>query len=130
MAHCAQAPAAPPAPQSPDLTGEGVAPSRLSIRTHKKVSVHNATGRLARLRALFSDPLNTSKSGGPSLKIENLRGQEWFSQDDVADHVELLLPPDTYQVTASFAGLRRSYTLALEKGRPFELQIRFAADSQ
>jgi hypothetical protein len=65
-----------------------------------------------------------------SLTIHDLQGRCVFSLDDAGPMVDVTLPPGTYHVCAERGSVRRRYTIALEPGASFELNLHDDHDSR
>jgi hypothetical protein len=58
------------------------------------------------------------------LRIDDLKGNRLFENNDVGALLDVALPAGTYQVTARFGNVRRGYTLTLAQGTSFDLFLR------
>ena len=84
--------------------------------------------RLQRLRAIHAKGSWSTKQESLNLQINDLRGEHVRSVDDAGALVEVCLPAGTYHVSAILGKVRRSYMLALEAGKSFDLYLRLAPD--
>lgn len=57
------------------------------------------------------------------LQIADLRGRPFFSANEMQPLMEVLLPAGTYHVTVKRGTQQRRYTVALETGVTFNLQL-------
>ncbi len=102
----------------------------VNMDAYAKLSIHSesadltvAVSSLERLRALYVRSHPPHGRTPLNLRVEDLRGIEWFSMKDVGLQVDVLLPAGTYSVTAMRGHLRRSYTMTLQPGVTFELRL-------
>ena len=61
------------------------------------------------------------------LAIDDLQGRRLYACDDLRSMIDVALPAGTYHVTVRHGGDRRRYTVALEQGATFNLQLPHAA---
>ena len=57
------------------------------------------------------------------LRVDDALGRPVLSVQDPGSLIDLPLPSGTYHVSANFGRVRKSYTLALQAGTPFELHL-------
>jgi hypothetical protein len=60
------------------------------------------------------------------LRVADLQGRQYFSARALLPVIDLPLPAGTYHVTVSQGDQHRRYTVALEQGITFDLQLRGA----
>lgn len=82
-------------------------------------------GALQRLRDWCRLPASGPASAKPVLRlhVDDLQGQRVATVADAGPQLVLDLPAGTYQVTAIMGDICRGYTLTLQPGASFNLQL-------
>jgi hypothetical protein len=82
-------------------------------------------GALQRLRNWCRLPRSAQPQSKPTLRlqVDDLHGQRVATVDDAGPQLVLDLPAGTYQVTAIMGEICRGYTLTLQPGDAFNLQL-------
>jgi hypothetical protein len=62
------------------------------------------------------------------VRVDDLRGQQFFAADDVRSLVDVPLPAGTYHVNVRLGELQRRYTVTLQQGTTFDLYLRSEKD--
>ena len=57
------------------------------------------------------------------LRVDDALGRPVLAVQDPGSLIDLPLPSGTYHVSANLGRVRKSYTLALQAGTPFELHL-------
>lgn len=80
---------------------------------------------LQRLRNWCRLPASGTASAKPALRlhVDDLQGQRVATVADAGPQLVLDLPAGTYQVTAIMGDICRGYTLTLQPGASFNLQL-------
>ncbi|MEO8278268.1 MAG: hypothetical protein ABI564_01180 [Ideonella sp.] len=103
-----------------------LAVARLLI--HASQDTGKQSGRVgAFLRRWRAWARQVTRSGPPAqqvvLQIADLWGRPFFSANELQPLIEVLLPAGTYHVTVKRGTQQRRYTVALENGVTFNLQL-------
>lgn len=107
----------------PQSASASASKTRLVIRVDVTDRTSPIRLALGRLRARYAG--GPMRRGGHSLRIEvhDLRGRRVGLFADAGVLSELPLPAGTYVITTTRGKERRGYTLTLQEGASFELQL-------
>jgi hypothetical protein len=101
-------------------------PARLLIHADGSATIGGAIFAFS-LQRLCSSALDALRRRPPlptGVRVDDLRGQQFFAAADVRAPIDVPLPAGTYHVDVRLGELRRCYTVTLEQGTTFDLYLR------
>ena len=78
------------------------------------------------LRLLMLRELRPNRREPTRMRVDDLDGQPFLACEDVRLPIDMSVPAGTYHVTVRQGKLQRRYTVTLQDGATFDLQLRLA----
>ena len=109
----------------PHVAAGEPSPARLLI--HRTELASTGTGLLADIRLQLRHVLTSfrlCRTPTPTrVRIDDLQGRQFYASDDDTSLIDVDLPAGTYHVTVHVGALQRRYTVALDQGATFNMQL-------
>jgi hypothetical protein len=115
------------AAESHDMAGSPPV-ARLVIRDPSAARSGAWLQALRRLSAAWSARRLGRPTAPVRLQINDLKGCQFYASEHPCAPIELALPPGIYDVNVGVDGMERRYTVALECGATFQLDVRMSVE--